>query len=639
MVSQTRIRSSIVGVVVLALFSALFARLWYLQVAATDQFRAAAVSNSVREIVDPPLRGRILDAQGRVLVENKVENQITVSRTLSTKELRRVLVRLSTLLGVPLATLNANLSDPRNSPFTAFKVADGVDEAALIYIAEHRSEFPGVRAEAAPVRQYPNGSVAFHELGYLGEINAAELKAQVDPGQYRLGDEIGKSGIELTYESDLRGRPGVTKIEVDSAGRVIRRTATKASRPGHDVRLTLDLEVQRVAESALKQGILAARSEQDVAYKKKGFRTLNAPAGAVVVLDVATGSVVALASQPDFDANQFVHGIPLATWNWLGAKENHLPLVNRAVSGVYAPGSTFKLVTAIAGQNAGIVTPNTTINDPGEYRYPSDPKHPFLGEGANGRVALARALAVSSDAYFYSIGGDLYYRYRHQQPFGDELQKVARQFGFGDATGIALPTESVGRVPDAAWKQKVHAANPVAFPFPDWLPGDNIQSAVGQGDVLVTPIQMASAYATLANGGTRFQPRVADAVFDAQGKKVRDIAPITMGTVELPGRAAILAGLKGVVTDKKGTAVAAFAGLPAGLAAGKTGTAQAAPKQNTSWFVGLTPADGAKYVVLAMVEEGGYGAQTAAPIARAVIEQLNNLPVGPVVNVAPPRGN
>ncbi len=637
--SETRVRSSVVGVVVLALFSALFARLWYLQVAATDQFRAAAVSNSVREIVEPPLRGRILDAKSRVLVDNQVENQITVSRSLTTQQLKQVIAHLSVLLATPVGTLNANLSDPRNSPFTAFKVAAGVNEAALVYIAEHRSEFPGVKAETVPVRRYVNGSVAFHELGYLGEINTAELKAQIDPNQYRLGDEIGKSGVELTYESDLRGRPGVTKIEVDSSGRVIRRTATKASQPGHDVRLTLDLDVQKTAETALKQGIAAAKDVQDIAYKKHGFRKLNAPAGAVVVLDAATGSVVALASQPDFDANKFVHGIPLTTWNWLGAKENNLPLVDRAVSGAYAPGSTFKLVTAVAGLNSGVITPTKTINDPGEYRYPTDPQHPFLGEGANGRVALARALTVSSDAFFYSIGGDLFYRFRHQQPFGDELQKVAREFGFGSQTGIALPTESVGRVPDAAWKAKIHAANPVAFPYPDWLPGDNIQSAVGQGDVLVTPIQMASAYATLANGGTRLQPRVADAVLDANGKLMRDIAPITLSTVPIPGRDSILAGLRGVVTDPKGTASAAFAGLPPGLAAGKTGTAQAAPKQNTSWFVGMTPADNPKYIVLAMVEEGGYGAQTAAPIARAVIEQLNQLPVGPVVNVAPPRGN
>jgi penicillin-binding protein 2 len=262
-----------------------------------------------------------------------------------------------------------------------------------------------------------------------------------------------------------------------------------------------------------------------------------------------------------------------------------------------------------------------------------------LGEGANGRVALARALTVSSDAYFYSIGGDLFYRHKHQQPFGDELQNVAHEFGFGAQTGVALPTESVGRIPDAAWKQKVHEANPTVFPYPDWLPGDNIQSAVGQGDVLVTPIQLASAYATLANGGTRFQPRIADEVLDARGRVIRQIAPITLGTMKIPGRDAILAGLRGVVADRKGTAAAAFAGLPAGLAAGKTGTAQAAPKQNTSWFVGMTPAENPRYIVLAMVEEGGYGAQTAAPIARAVIEQLNHLPVGPVANVAPPRGN
>ena len=631
--SQTRVRSSIIGVVVLALFCALFARLWYLQVAATAQFRAAATSNSVREIADPPVRGRILDAQGKVLVDNRLESQITVSRKLDAKTQKLVLERLAKLLAVPAAQLAAKLGDPRISPYTAVPVKSGVEPPTLAYIAEHRSQFPGVEAAAVPVREYPNGTLASHTLGYLGEIDAAELKAQVSPNQYQLGDKIGKSGVELTYESDLRGRPGVRRVEVDATGRVLRQIHSRASVPGNDVHLTLDVDVQRAAEDALKQGIALAQRSRDFA-DKSGFHTLKATAGAAIVLDVATGSVVALASQPDFDANQFVDGVPLAKWNWLKAKENNLPLVNRAVSGQYFPGSTFKLVTAVAGLRAGIITANTPFNDTGEYRYPTDPKNPFTGESANGRVDLSRALTVSSDPYFYKIGGDLYYRQHHAQPGGDALQTVAHNFGFGQPTGVALPAESAGLVADAAWTKRMHETDPKNFPFADWLPGDNIQSAIGQKDVLVTPMQLASAYATLANGGTRFQPRLADTVTDVNQKLVRALVPITLGTVDIPERSVLLTGFTGVVENAKGTAAQAFTGFPKGLAAGKTGTAQVTGKQDTSWFVGMTPATNPKYVVLAVVEEGGYGAQTSAPIVRAIMEQLHHLPAAPLLNIA-----
>lgn len=630
--SETRVRASLIGVVVFALFSALFARLWYLQVASTAQFSAAATSNSVREIVEPPVRGRILDARGRVLADNRIGNRITVDRKLHTADRARVLKQLAPLLRVPAKTLEGRLGDPRISPYTAVPLAYDVDFATLSYVSEHRREFPGVRAEAVPVREYPNGSLAFHALGYLGEINPSELKAQVDPSQYQLGDKIGKSGVELTYESDLRGRPGIRQVEVDATGRVIRRLKARASVPGKDIRLTIDLDVQRSTEDALKQGMAVARESQDFAIRDR-FTKLNATAGAAIVLDVTTGSVVAMTSQPDFDPNQFVDGIPQSTWSWLGAKENNLPLVDRAVAGVYKPGSTYKLVTAIAGLNTGVVSPNETYDDNGKYAYPSDPDHPFTGEGSNGRVNLSRALTVSSDPYFYAIGGELFGRQRHNQAGGNGLQDVAREFGFGQPTGIALPTESSGLVPDAAWTAQMHKSDPKNFPFAEWLPKDNIQSAIGQGDVLVTPLQLASAYATFANGGTRFSPRVADAVLDLDGKTVRTLDPIKLSAVGLPERDSILDGFVGVVENEKGTASQAFAGFPAGLAAGKTGTSQVQGKQNTSWFVGMTPAVNPKYVVLAVVEEGGYGAQTAAPIVRTIMEQLNGLPPTPVVNV------
>ena len=631
--SDTRVRSSLVGVVVLALFSALFARLWYLQVASNEQFSAAASSNSVREIVEPPVRGRLLDAQGRVLVDNRVGNRITVDRKLSFAQRKKVLERLSPILKVPFKTLDARAGDPRISPYTAVPVAYDVDFATLAYVSEHRREFPGVRAEAVPVREYPNQNLGAHVLGYLGEIDPTELKAQVDPTQYQLGDKIGKSGVELTYESDLRGKPGLRQVEVDATGRVLRSLKNRRSIPGDDVRLTLNIDVQRATETALAQGMLAARDSQDFANRDT-FTKLKATAGAAIVLDAATGSVVAMVSQPDFDPNKFVDGIQQATWDFFRAKENNLPLVNRAVTGVYKPGSTFKLVTAVAGLNSQDINANTSLNDTGEYRYPSDPTHPFTGEGANGRVNLSRAITVSSDPYFYKIGGDLFYRQKHGQPGGDALQSVAREFGFGQPTGIALPAESQGLVPDAAWTKRMHETDLKNFAFGEWLPKDNIQSAIGQGDVLVTPIQLATAYEALANGGTRFSPRLADEVRDVTGKLVRSLDPITAGTLSIPERATLLSGFAGVVEDPKGTAVQAFAGFPKGLAAGKTGTAQVAGKQNTSWFVGMTPAENPKYIVLAVVEEGGYGAQTAAPIVRSIMDHLNGLPPTPVVNIA-----
>ncbi len=633
--SDARVRTSIIGVVVFALFCALFARLWYLQVAAADQFHVAATRNAVREIREPAIRGRILDAQGNVLVDNRVENDITIDRKISDEDKKRVLARLSGLLGVPVAQLEVNLNDPRISPYTPVPVATDVPYDKLAWVAEHKSELPGVRAEAVPIRRYPNGPLASHLLGYVGEINEDELKTAMPKGSYALGDTVGKSGVELSYESDLRGRAGVRRVEVDASERVIRTLSSTAPKPGKDIRLTLDMNVQRTAEDALKQGMAAARQTKDREYKK-GFRTLKATAGAVVVLDVTTGSVVAMASQPDFDPNTFIHGIPEATWKQWQDPASGFPLLNRIVSGQYAPGSTYKLITSVAGLSSGVINATKTINDTGKYAYPSDPDHPFTGEGAPGRVDLNRALAVSSDIYFYTVGGELYYRWKHQQPGGDALQSTARAWGFGSSTGISLPSEATGRVPDAIWKAQIHEQNPKVFPYPDWLPGDNIQSAIGQGDVLATPIQLATAYATLANGGTRWSPRLADAVYDASGHKVRDLPAIDIGHVDVPERATILAGLTGVVEYAKGTAAAAFAGFPKGLAAGKTGTAQVAGKQNTSWFVGLTPAAEPRYAVLAVVEEGGYGAQTSAPIVRAVMEKLNNLPVGPVTNVEPP---
>jgi penicillin-binding protein 2 len=637
---DNRVRMSIVGVIVLALFGALFARLWYLQVAATGDFAAAAQSNSVRVINEPPIRGRILDAKGRPLVENRIANVITIDRKLDEKKLDLVVDRLAELLQTPAKDIRKKLADPRISPYTPVPVAYDVGYDKLAYVSEHREDFPGVKAEPMAIRSYVNGGVAAHVLGYVGEINEEELTAQPKSAHYELGDDIGKNGVELTYESDLRGKPGENRVEVDATGRVLRTLSSRPPKPGNDVKLTLDLDVQRLAEDSLSQGIYSVKSLQDRSDKTK-FVKFNAPAGAALVLDASTGSVVAMASFPSYDPNQFTNGIPTNLWQQYNDPKSAYPLVDRAIAGQYAPGSTFKLITAIAGQQAGLINPTKTIDDEGKYSYPTDPERFFRNDNnaRYGRVALPRALTVSSDVFFYTIGGDLYYNQKHNLPGGNALQDTARQFGFGKPTGVPLPNEATGRVPDAAWKQKIHDANPQAFPYPDWLPGDNILSAVGQGDILTTPLQLANAYAAFANGGTLFEPRVASEVDDAQGKKVRDLAPIKMATVPVPGRDEMLAGFTGVAEDEKGTAYGVFRDFPPGAVAGKTGTAQVQGKQSTSWFVGMTPATNPHYIVLAVVEEGGYGSGTAAPIVHRIMQGLNNLPLTNVAVSQPAGGD
>jgi len=639
-VTGTRFRITVIGVVTLALFSALFARLWYLQVAAGRDYAAAAVQNAVRDIPVPAPRGRILDAQGRVLVDNRVADVITVSRRISPAQRRLVVGRLAELLGTDRRRIRARLDDPRISPYAPVPVAVDVPYEVLAYVAEHRADFPGVEVRPVAMRRYVHGSLAAHVLGYVGEINEAELRAQPPRARYTLGDTIGKAGVEQTFESELRGRPGRERVEVDARGRVLRTLGVERPRPGRDVRLTIDLDVQRAAEEALTQVLASARATQDTSDRRR-FRRFAAPGGSVVVLDATSGAVVALASSPSYDPNLFTNGIPTPTWRWLNDPANHYPLLDRAIAGQYAPASTFKPISAVAGIVAGVITPYTTIRDRGRYSYPTDPDRFFTNDrgAAYGAVDLRRALTVSSDVYFYAIGGDLYARQRRGQPGGDALQEVARQYGFGEPTGVPLPNEATGRVPDAVWKRRVHEQRPDAFPYPDWLPGDNIQSAIGQGDVLATPLQLANAYAALGNGGTLHAPRLAEEIVEADGSARRALPPIVRRQVPVPGREVILDGLRQAVEAREGTAVRVFAGFPRGLVAGKTGTAQVAGKQNTSLFVALSPATEPRWVVAAVIEEAGYGAAAAAPAVRRVLEALYGLPPTPVVVTPPPRGN
>ena len=400
----------------------------------------------------------------------------------------------------------------------------------------------------------------------MGEINDAELADRRGKG-YRLGDRIGKSGVEETYEADLRGQPGLSKLEVDARGRVLRSLGTRAPVQGNDLQLTLDLDVQRLAEGSLAQGLDVAHHTYDSTAKK----SFIAPAGAVVVMDPRDGSIVAMASNPSYDPSAFLNGIRPEVFAALQDPGGRFPLTNRAIQGQYAPGSTFKLATAIAALEKGLISPSTTYNDTGVFHLSNCVgKCTFrnaLGE-AHGRVALARAITVSSDFYFYSLGAAFW---GARGTMGDSaIQDVARSLSLGERTGIALPGEAKGLMPDPETRRHRHDANPKAFPEAHWFIGDNVNMAIGQGEVAITPLQLADAYATFANGGTAFQPRVAARVVAQSGAVVHEVAPVVNRRLELASavRDPIMAGLRGVPSDSQGTAKAAFASfdLRAGLA-------------------------------------------------------------------------
>lgn len=637
MTESSRVRTSIVGVVVVALFCALLARLWYLQVASADAYSTTAQMNAVRTVQEPPERGRIVDRQGRVLIDNRVANVITVDRKLVGAERSLVVGRLAELLGVELAEMQKRVDDPRYSPYTPVPVVIDVPFETVAYIREHTEDFPFVDAVSVPMRQYSSGTTMAHVLGYTGQINDDELKARKGRG-YALGDIVGKGGAEHAYEVDLRGTPGVERLEVDARGRVVRTIESQAPVMGNDVRLTLDLDVQKLAEESLQQGIESIRKLQNRSHKET-FETYNAPAGAVVVLDARDGSVVAMASNPTYDPSKFLNGIPTPLWDKLRDPSENKPLNNRAIAGAYAPASTFKIFTAQAMFEAGIRGANDWFNDPGYFDF-AQQRWNNAGGAANGAVQLSKALTVSSDAYFYSVGGELWSRAYRKDPTGNALQDVARAYGFGKTTGSVLTGEVAGQVPDEQFKKDFNAKNN-ADPKSRaensvWLPGDSINMAIGQGDVLVTPLQLASAYAAFANGGNLYKPRIADAVLDANGNVVRTIEPVVSGQTGLDRgeREAILPGL--VQVPKTGTAAPAFVGWDFNNypIAGKTGTAEVKGKQNTSIYVGFQQngsPDRPQYVVVALVEEGGYGSMVAAPIVRRVMAGLTGQATPPVV--------
>ena len=626
MTSDTpRFRLGIIAVIAVSLFAALFARLWYLQVLSAPDFRMQAQANSIRTVEDPAPRGRILDRNGKVLVDNRASNVVAIDRAKLTPEKQpKLLRRLSAVLGDPVEVLEKRLKSVRVSPYTPVPLAEDVPEDRMVRLLERADDFPEVVAKRVAVRSYPMGNLGAHLFGYVGEVTQDEIDAS--GGEYALGDQIGKAGIERVYEKDLRGKAGELKIEVDSKGRPIRVVSHRAPVQGDDIVLSIDADVQRTAEDALAQGLASARGRRN----QDDGRPLKADAGAIVVLDTH-GYVEALASNPTFDLPGLADGISDAEAETLFSASSGAPFTDRAIQGQYAPGSTWKLITADAALRHGLITPNFSLVDGGTYTIPGD----CTGRGclrrnaasrAYGRVGVSRALTVSSDVFFYTLGANFWIE---RERFGESpIQDQAMKYGFGASTGVPLPFETGGRVLTPKSKQALHDKNP-KLASAGWYTGNNVNLSIGQEAMLVTPIQLANAYATFANGGTRYSPNVALRVQHPNGKLVREIPPRVVDRIDIPPvvRDPVLAGLIGAVSNDQGTAYNAFLGFPLAQwgIAGKTGTAQATPKQDTALFVGFGPVSSPQHVVAVVMEQAGFGASSAAPAARKVFGVLSGL--------------
>lgn len=640
-----RLRLSVLGVVIVGLFVALFARLYDLQIVRSLDYQVQAEENRVRLVQVPAPRGRILDRNGKILVDNRIAVVVAVDRTefaaLSGDEQARVLFLLTAELNRVgheggADEIRARIFDERFSRYAPVPIAEDVPEDLKIYLEENAADFPSVRVERTAVRTYPYGPLAAHVLGYAGKINESELEevASERDKPYTLNDDIGKAGVEKSYEEHLRGTPGRRQIEVDAEGNPVRVINERLPQPGSDIVLTIDADLQALVQQRLEQGLEEARGRPP---SGDGMPHL-APRGAVVIEDPNNGQVLAVGSYPTYDPRPFVNGIDAQQWAFLNDPANNYPLNNWAIQGQWAPGSTFKLFVGYAALMSGLMGPDTVFVDRGGYQIPGctgDPNcwRSNAGGSSFGSITIERALTVSSNAYFYNIGAQFWLQ-QDQLGGNDAMQQHIERWGIGTQSEIPLSFEASGRLPSPQWRRDF--CEQVNCNDPEWRTGDNVNIAIGQGDLTVTPLQLVNGYATLANGGTRYQPQIV-ARIEPQDAEPVAVEPRAVEQIDLPPhvRQPIHDGL--VAVTQNGTASRAFAGFPheSWPVAGKTGTGTVDGKADTAVFVAYGPAPAPQYAISVVMEESGYGGAAAAPVARALFDVLSGTEPMPSV---PPGG-
>ncbi len=615
-------RLKILAFVVAFMFVSLSTRLWFLQVLAGPQHDRDARDNSLRTVATDALRGDIVDSQGRRLVHNRISLEVRINRDELGDEREATLAHLSEILDIPAQVLGEELDTKLYYSYQPVPVAEFVPEEVYFKIREEPEKFKGVEVVEQSVRNYPQGMLGAHLVGWVGQIQADEID---EPrfADYGPSDLVGRAGIEATYERWLRGEPGEERFLVNSDGEVLREFDPKPAQPGHDVRLSLDLDIQRIAEEELAAGIQRARTVLD----ESTGTNLAANAGSVVVIDPNTGGIVAMASWPTFPPSWFVRGLTEGQ-RFLLFESKQAPMLNRATQITYGPGSTFKPFVALAALKEGTATLGGYYDCPAEYIHPGDESgtvfHNWDGH-SSGTLSIAQGLKVSCDTQYYKWGSDFYFL--DAQTNKQELQRRVKQWGFGRVSGVDLPAEAAGTVPD----QKYVNEHPSRYPD-GWIPGIDILLAIGAGEMKATPLQVAEAYAAIASGKL-CQPHLVSTIEDTAGNVAKKIGgkcrriPYTETELDY-----IREALRSVTTG--GTASSVFA--PCSLdVAGKTGTAERPPFQDTSWFAGIVPADRPQYVVVATVEQGGFGAETAAPIVRNIMSRIYRTPCeGPALGQA-----
>lgn len=623
---QLALRVAIIGGVALVAFAVIFFRLWYLQVLSGDRYKSEARANNIRNIKVEAPRGEIVDREGRVLVNNRtgLAVRITPAKLPRDKAGRREMYnRLGHLLHMRPGRIERSVSRQLEAlPFSPATVKQDVSQKLVFYLFENAAHFPGVTVEQVFLREYPHHEIGAHLFGTVGEVTKEEL----GDTRYRgvaLGDRVGQSGVESQYDRFLRGANGKTRVQVDALGNLRRQLRSTQPRQGRQLRLSLDLDVQRA-----------------------GQRALGGATGAFVVMNVSNGEVLGLGSSPSFDPNIFAKVIRRSDYRRLNSEAAGKPLLNRAIQAGYPTGSTFKLITATAALEGGLITPDTVQVDGGSLKV-GGVTFKNAGGAVNGALALRKALSVSSDVFFYRLGLEA-------NGSGDGLlvQRWARRLGLGRPTGIDLPGEATGLIPTpkyrndgfAAYRRCVARRKPSAqkislgvcgFLDRPWSVGDNINLAVGQGDLQTDPLQMAVAYATVANGGKVVRPRLGQRIEDSTGRAIQVLEPPTPRRVKIKPeyRQAILDGLRSAASDPGGTSAPVFQGFKVPVA-GKTGTAEkGGGRPDQSWYVALAPYPSPKYVVAVTFETGGFGAETAAPAARQILSEIFGIKAG-----AAPKG-
>jgi len=577
-------------------FFLIFIRLWSLHVIKGSELRQLSENNRIRLLENSADRGMLLDRKGHVLAHNRPSFEVY----LVPEDVRanpEVLIKIAQLLNMPRDEIEEKIgAQRRGAPFRPVKIKSDIDWNELAVLESNRVHLPGLLVDVRPRRAYDYGDLASHLIGYLGEVDENELKQSKD-SPYRMGSLIGKYGVEYRWENDLRGVDGGRQIEVDALGREVRPLGVVEPFPGNNLFLTIDLDLQKTAEES---------------YKDKN--------GALIAMDPKTGHILDMVSKPSFEP--FARNVSPDEWKALVENPYH-PLTNKAIQGQYPAGSVFKIITAIAGLESGIITPNTQFRCTGAFPY-GNRDFRCWKQGGHGSLSLHRAIVESCDIYFYQAG---------LKVGVDLIAHYADAFGLGKLTGISLPHEKPGTVPSSSWKKK-------RFGVP-WYSGETLSFSVGQGYLLTTPLQLLMLISGIANGGKLPLPQVVERVEDVYGNTLKEYPPVELGRANVSQKTfeIIQEALKGAINEPHGTGSACL--LKEVKVAGKTGTAQvvAMPEdfkrgemnriplkfRDHAWFVAYAPVEDPKISVVVLVEHGGFGASAAAPIAKKVIEQYLNL--------------